>query len=557
MQITLNKKKIECEKGKTILDIAKEKGIRIPTLCHQEDFHPEARCRICLVEVNGKLMPACSTQVWEGMVIDTDTEKVKKTRRMNLELMMADHGKSCFIESRTHELCRIVAEEEIGNIRFDSVKKHALDIKGRAVVRDPNKCISCGRCVQACRDTQNITAIDFAHRGHREKVTPYFGKTLHEVYCIKCGQCILSCPVEAIVEQSHIDIVIQHLADPKKHVVVQTAPAIRASLGEEFGYEPGTLVKGKMVAAAKALGFDKVFDTNTGADLTIIEEANELLERVKNNKPLPMFTSCCPAWVKYIEHFRHDLIPHLSTCKSPHEMLGAIVKTYYAEKEGINPDDIVMVSIMPCTAKKFEASRDDLSGNVDYVLTTREFAKLIKMKNIDFDKLGEETFDDPLGISTGAGAIFGATGGVMEAALRTAYETATGKSLTKIEFDQVRGVAGIKQGSIVLNDLEVKFAVAHGMMNACNLIESYKDYHFIEVMACPGGCIGGGGQPIPTTWDIRQKRINAIYQEDRNLPLRKSHENPALKKVYEEFLGDAGGHKAHELLHTGYVKRGL
>ena len=557
MQITLNGKKLECEKGKTILDIAREQGIRIPTLCQQEDFHPEARCRICLVEVNGKLMTSCSTQVWDDMVINTDTDKVKKTRRMNIELMMADHLKACFVESREHELCKIVAEEGIETIRFDPVKKHTKDLTGRAVIRDPNKCISCGRCVQACRDTQAITAIDFAHRSHKAEVTPYFEKTLHGMYCIKCGQCILSCPVEAIVEQNHIDDVMKHLADPKKHIVVQTAPAVRASLGEEFGYEPGTLIKGKMVAAARAVGFNRVFDTNTGADLTIIEEANELLDRVKNNKPLPMFTSCCPAWVKYVEHFRQDLIPHLSSCKSPHEMLGALVKSYYAEKQGINPKDIVMVSIMPCTAKKFEASRKDLKGDVDYVLTTREFAKLIRMKNIDFDKLDDEAFDDPLGMSTGAGAIFGATGGVMEAALRTAYEKATGKTLEKVEFEEARGIEGIKKGSVMLDKLDVKFAVAHGIANAAHLLESYKDYHFIEVMACPGGCIGGGGQPIPTTWDIRKKRIAAIYQEDVNLPLRKSHENPTLKKVYEEFLGDVGGHKAHELLHTKYKERDL
>lgn len=555
MQITLNGKKVECEQEKTIVDIAAEQGVRIPTLCRQEDFHPEARCRICLVEVNGKLMPSCSTTVQEGMVIETETDRVKKTRHMNIELMMADHLKSCFIDTNRHELCRIVEEEGIKNLRFEPAKKFDRDISGRAIVRDPNKCISCGRCVQACRDTQNITAIDFAHRGHRSKVTPYFEKDLHKTYCIKCGQCILSCPVEAIVEQDHTGQVIKHLADPTKHVVVQTAPAIRASLGEEFGYNPGTLVKGHMVAAARALGFDRVFDTNLGADLTIIEEANELIDRVKNNKHLPMFTSCCPGWIKYVEHFRHDLIPHLSTCKSPHEMLGALVKTYYAERQGIDPKDIIVVSIMPCTAKKFESARKELGNEVDYVLTTREFAKLIKLKNIDFDQLDEEEFDDPLGISTGAAALFGATGGVMEAALRTAYEKAVGKSLNKIEFDQVRGVAGIKNGSINLNGLELKFAAAHGMMNACKLIESYKDYHFIEIMACPGGCIGGGGQPIPTTWEIRKKRIEAIYKEDAGLPLRKSHENPTLKKIYTEFLGDIGGHKAHELLHTGYVER--
>lgn len=557
MQIKLNGNYVHCDEGKTILDVANDNNIRIPTLCHQEDFHPEARCRVCLVEVNGRLMPSCSTKARDGMEIETNTDKVKKTRHMNIELMMADHMKSCFTDVKKHELCRIVADEGITNIRFPPTRKLRKDTSGRAVVRDPNKCISCGRCVQACRDTQDITAIDFAYRGHHSKVTPYFEKDLHDVYCIKCGQCILSCPVEAIYEQDQVKAVLKEISNPRKHVIVQTAPSIRASLGEEFEMEPGTLVKGKMVAAARKVGFDKVFDTNLGADLTILEESNELIDRIINKKPLPMFTSCCPGWVKYVEHFRHDLVPHLSTCSSPHEMLGALIKTYYAKKQGINPKNIVNVSIMPCTAKKFEASRKHLKGYVDYVLTTREFARMIKQRRVDFNNLADEEFDNPLGISTGAAALFGATGGVMEAALRTAYEKATGKELTKIEFDQIRGFGGIKEGSIIINSSEIKFAVAHSIGNAQKLLNRYKDYHFIEVMACPGGCLGGGGQPIPTTWAIRQQRMQGLYAEDSLLPFRKSHENPVLKKIYRDFLGEVGGHKAHKLLHTRYVKRDL
>jgi iron-only hydrogenase group A len=400
-----------------------------------------------------------------------------------------------------------------------------------------------------------VYAIDFAGRGHNEHVSPYFDKNLHDVACIKCGQCIAACPVGAIYEREHLFEVIKALKNKKKHVVVQTAPSVRAALGEEFGMEPGTLVTGKMAAALRRIGFDKVFDTDFGADLTIMEEGTEFLTRLANNGPFPMITTCCPGWIKYMEHFEHGLLPHMSSCKSPHEMLGILTKTYYAKNQGINPKDIVVVSIMPCTAKKFESSREEMKSDVDYVLTTRECAKLIRHFGIDFVNLPDEGFDNPLGTSTGAAAIFGASGGVMEAALRTAYEVATGKELEKVEFDQIRGMKGFKEGTIEIGGKDIRFAVAHGGKNINEMLAKKEKYHFIEMMACPGGCIGGGGQPLPTTNAIRLKRIDAIYREDAHMPLRKSHENPDIQKVYAEFLEKPNSHKAHKLLHTHYVKR--
>ncbi|MFC1752380.1 NADH-dependent [FeFe] hydrogenase, group A6 [Thermoproteota archaeon] len=554
MKIKIDGKDIECDPKKSVLIIAKENGINIPTLCYQEGLDPEARCRLCLVEIKGKLFTSCNTYPREGMEVCTNSERVVKARKVNAELLASEHISRCMMEETGHDLCNIVQELKLKDIRFDPTRKYTEE-PGASVVRDNNLCINCGRCVQVCADVQATWAIDFAGRGHREHVTPYSEHTLHEVACIKCGQCIAACPVHAISEREHLIEVEKALRNKKKKVIVQTAPSIRAALGEEFGMEPGTLVTGKMVAALRRCGFHKVFDTDLAADLTIMEEGSELLERMKNGGPFPMITTCCPAWIKFMEHFYHDLLPNMSSCKSPHEMLGILIKTYYAKKEWINPKDIVVVSIMPCTAKKFESNRPELKSMVDYVLTTREAARLIKHKKIDFVNLPDEDFDPALGVSTGAGVIFGATGGVMEAALRTAYEIAAGEPVSKLEFDQIRGLKGIKQGSIVIHGKEIRFAVANGLHNARKLMKIKDKYHFIEVMACPGGCINGGGQPLPYSKEKVQKRMEAIYEEDARLPLRKSHENPVVQKLYTDFLGKPLGKKSEELLHTKYTKR--
>lgn len=554
MKIRIDNKEIEADTKKTLLSICKENGIKIPTLCYQEGLEPEARCRLCVVEINKKLVTSCNTYPKEGMEILTSSEKVDKARRVNSELLLAEHAKMCNIDNSEHDLCKIINAIGLYDTRFDPKKKYKVDL-GAAVVRNDNLCVNCGRCVKVCAEIQSTWAIDFARRGHHEHVTPYFEHDLNDVACTKCGQCIAACPVTAISEREHLSEVIKVLKDPKKHVVVQTAPSIRVTLGEEFDMAPGTIVKGKMVAALRRCGFDKVFDTNLGADMTIMEESAELLRRVSNNGPFPMITTCCPAWIKFMEHFYHDLLPNMSTCKSPHEMLGVLTKKYYAKNNKIKEKDVVVVSVMPCTAKKFESTRPELKSMVDYVLTTREVAKLIRHFKIDFKNLPDEDFDPALGISTGAAAVFGATGGVMEAALRTAYETGTGKKLTKIEFDQLRGMDGIKQGTIMINGKEIKFAAANGLANARELLKRKDDFHFIEMMACPGGCINGGGQPLPYSKDKVIKRIEAIYREDANLPLRKSHENPIVQKIYKDFLEHPLSEKSEKLLHTKYFKR--
>lgn len=554
MKVKVDGKELEFDKSRYIAQNLKAHGFKVPGLCFQEGLEPEERCRLCVVEVEGKLITSCSHYPKEGMEITTNSEKVKRARLVNAELLMSEHVQTCLIENKEHELCRIIEDLGLKKTRFDPTKKYKVDL-GASVVRDDNKCVNCGRCVAVCAKVQATYAIDFAMRGNNEHVAPYSDYDLTDVACTKCGQCIAACPVGAISEREHIKEVIAALKDKKKHVVVQTAPSIRAALGEEFEMEPGTLVTGKMAAALRKCGFDRIFDTNLGADMTIMEEASEFIERVKKGGPFPMITTCCPAWIKFMEHFHHELIPNMSSCKSPHEMLGRLTKTYYAGKEDMDEKDIVVVSVMPCTAKKFESTRPELSSDVDYVLTTREAARLIEHFKIDFRNIPDEKFDPALGISTGAAAIFGATGGVMEAALRTAYELATGKSLTRIEFDQIRGMEGIKEGSIDIDGTEIRFAVANGLRNAERLLKNKKKYHFIEIMACPGGCIGGGGQPIPSSKEIVEKRMEAIYQEDRRLQYRKSHENPLVKQIYTEFLEKPLSKKSHELLHTHYTER--
>ncbi len=554
MKIYLNGNELEIEKKKTILEICKDNGIMIPTLCVMENLKPEARCRICLVELDGKLITSCSTYPHDNCSIITDSDRVKKARKLNVELLMSGHVETCSLENEENDLCKILEDLSIERVRFEPLKRYKHDLS-ESVIRDDNKCINCGRCVRTCKEIMEVHAIDFADRGFKEHVTPYFEHPLNSVACIKCGQCIAACPVGAIYEREHILEVIEALDNPEKHVVVQAAPSVRAAIGEEFGMPPGSLVTGKMVAALRKAGFDRIFDTDLGADMTIMEEASEFLRRLENNGPFPMITTCCPAWIKFMEHFEHDLIPNMSTCKSPHEMLGVLTKEYYADKAGIPKKDIVVVSVMPCTAKKFESSRPELRSGVDYVLTTRETAKLFRHLNIDLKGIKDEEFDPTLGISTGAGVIFGATGGVMEAALRTAYEIATGKPLWKLEFDQLRGMKGIKEGVMEVNGNKIRFAVAHGGANIKQLLKKKEKYHFIEMMACPGGCIGGGGQPLPTNDEIRKKRMQAIYKADKSLPIRKSHENPIVKQIYSELLDHPLSKKSEKLLHTRYSKR--
>ncbi|NLW55315.1 MAG: 4Fe-4S binding protein [Firmicutes bacterium] len=570
VKVTVDGQQVEVPKGSMILEAAKAAGIKIPTLCYHEDLDVKAMCRICVVEVVGArtLQAACSQPVSDGMVIITNSPAVRQARRMNLELLLSNHPQDCLncVRNQRCELQTLADQLGVKEQRFRPKTKseYPKDASTAALIRDPEKCILCRRCVEVCHQVQSVGVISPANRGIDTVIAPAGGVDLNDVACVQCGQCSLVCPVGAIYEQDHTERVWAALADPSKHVVVQTAPAIRVSIGEEFGMKPGQVTTGKLVAALRRLGFDRVFDTDFTADLTIIEEGHELLDRLNNGGTLPMITSCSPGWIKFIEHFYPEYLEHLSTCKSPQQMFGALAKTYYAEKSGIDPKDIYVVSIMPCTAKKFECGRPEMADSgypdVDAALTTRELAKMIREAGIDFSGLPEEEYDDPLGISTGAGVIFGASGGVMEAALRTVYEVVTKETLPSVDFTAVRGLEGIKEAEVDLKGTKVKVAVANGLGNARKLMDLIKegkaDYHFIEIMCCPGGCIGGGGQPIPTTNAIREERIKAIYEADAGLPLRKSHENPAVKTLYEEFLKEPLGEKSHQLLHTAYTKRG-
>ena len=574
LNIKINNMPCTVPYGTTILEAARSIGIEIPTLCFLKDINEIGACRFCVAEVKGarSLVAACVYPIErDGTEIFTNTEKIRNSRKKTLELILSTHNRKCLScvrsgECELQKLCKEYGVED--ESMYDGFKPHyELDDSAAHMIRDNNKCILCRRCVAACNN-QGINVIGANARGIDTHIGSAFELPLGSTSCVSCGQCIVSCPVGALYEKDAIKDVQKAIADPSKYVVVQAAPTIRATLGECFDMPVGTDVTGKLFAAMRRLGFDKVYDTNFGADLTIMEEANELLDRVKNGGVLPMITSCSPGWIKYCEHYYPDQLAHLSTCKSPQQMQGAIIKTYIAEKNGIDPKDIVSVSVMPCTAKKFEIGRDDQNASgyadVDYVLTTRELGRMIKTAGIRFTELPDENPDEPLGRGTGAAVIFGASGGVMEAALRTAAEAITGKELEDVEFKDVRGMQGVKEASYDLAGLTVKVAIASGTKNAKILMDKVRegtaDYTFIEIMCCPGGCINGGGQPVQPAsvrnfTDLKALRANALYENDKGRPQRKSHESEDIKRIYSEFLGEPNSHKAHELLHTSYVAR--
>ena len=571
--LTIDEQKVEVPAGTTILEAARIVDIDIPTLCFLKEINQVGDCRMCIVEVEGKrgFVTSCIQKVEEGMVVNTNTPKVLEARHVMLDLIISNHEMSCLtcIRSGNCELQALAAKFEMSNIQFAGERiNHEIDDVSPSIVRNANKCILCRRCVAACKNVQEIGAIDTINRGFESCISTVENRSLNDVNCTNCGQCIQACPTGALHEKETLEEVWRNLKDPKVHVIVQTAPAVRVALGEEFGMPIGTNVTGKMVEALRRLGFDKVFDTNTGADFTIMEEANEFIERFTENENIPMITSCSPGWVKYIEMNYPELLPHLSTCKSPHQMLGALLKTYYAQKERIDPKEIYVVSVMPCIAKKFERQRSEMKNNglydVDNVITTRELSRMIKQANIAFTKLEDSEFDAPLGESTGAAAIFGTTGGVMEAALRTAQDTLTGEDLGKIKFEEVRGGEGIKKATVNIAGKDIKVVAASGLANAKKILEEIKagtaDYQFVEIMACPGGCVMGGGQPIKSSKiraevDVRKLRADALYSIDEKSTIRKSHENPVVKKVYEEYLDKPGSYRAEKLLHTRYKGR--
>lgn len=574
VNVKINGISIDVPKGSTILEAARLAHIDIPTLCYLKDINEIGACRICVVEVKGArtLVASCVYPVSDGMEIRTNSPKVLASRKQTLELILSNHDRKCLscVRSGNCELQKLCSDLKVENESiYDGVRNHyELDTSAPHMVRDNNKCILCRRCSAVCDRLQAVGVIGANERGFRTNISCAFDMDLGETSCVSCGQCIAVCPTGALYEKDNTEEVFAALNDPEKYVIVQTAPAVRAALGEAFGLPIGTNVQGKMVAALRRLGFDKVFDTDFAADLTIMEEATELIDRLQNGGVLPLITSCSPGWIKYCEHYYPDLLDHLSSCKSPQQMFGAITKTYYAQKMGLDPEKIVMVSVMPCTAKKFEIGRDDENAagvpDVDISITTRELARMIERVGLNFLDLPDEEFDDPLGRSTGAAVIFGATGGVMEAALRTAVETLTKEELPKPDFIEVRGTQGIKKATYHVAGMDINVAVASGLRNAKELLDEIRDgkanYHFIEIMGCPGGCVNGGGQPqqpakVRNFVDIRALRAKALYDIDSSMNIRKSHENPAIKQLYDEFLEKPGSHKAHEYLHTTYVKR--
>ncbi|MBP7496325.1 MAG: [FeFe] hydrogenase, group A [Bacteroidales bacterium] len=589
VNLKINNMPVSVEEGTTILDAAKKLNIRIPTLCQHPDLTIAGNCRVCVVEVKGQklLSASCAMPVSEGMEVLTNSEKVRSSRKHIIELLLSEHNADCTkcYKNGNCELQDLASEYRVGDHLFlDLVKPKdkIMDISSPSIIKDDSKCVKCQRCVRTCDELQYVSALAVTKKGDHQKISTFLDKPMHEVVCTNCGQCVNRCPTAALTERNYIEEVWNAINDENKFVVVQTAPAVRVALGEELGYDPGIRVTGKLVAALKLLGFDSVLDTDFTADLTIMEEGTELLTRLKKalvekdpSVKLPMMTSCSPGWIKFQEHLFPNLLDNLSTCKSPQQMFGALAKTYYAQKKGINAKNMVSVSIMPCTAKKFENNRPEMRSSgyqdVDYVLTTRELARMIKQAGIDFTKLEDQHYDSILGESTGAAVIFGATGGVMEAAIRTAYEIVTGKEVpfTNLNIIPVRGMEGVKEAALTikgakgdwkfLEGAELKVAIAHGLVNAKKLMQAVNDgkanYHFIEIMACPGGCIGGGGQPIPTSMEIRKKRVEAIYAEDEGMPLRKSHENPEVTQIYKDFLHEPLGHKSHDLLHTHYKAR--
>jgi NADH-quinone oxidoreductase subunit G/NADP-reducing hydrogenase subunit HndD len=587
VNLKINNKNISCDDGLTIIEAAKKNNILIPNLCYLEDIHKVGSCRMCVVEVEGEknLQASCMVPVREGMIVKTNTQRVKRARKVVYELMLSDHPNECLSCSRNQncEFQELGEMLKVDESRFEGeVSKPYLDESSPSIVRDASKCILCRRCVTICNEVQELGIINPQNRGFKTEIGPALELPLNSVNCSNCGQCTIVCPVGALYEKDATKSVWEAIFDENKRVVIQTAPAIRAALGEEFGYEPGTLVTGKMVSALRDIGFDDVFDTNFAADLTIIEEGYEFLSRVENalkgkTSSLPMITSCSPGWIKYVEHDFPQYLDHISSCKSPHMMLGALAKAYYPEIKDVKPENIFVVSVMPCTAKKFEISRPEMMNNglknVDAVLTTRELASMIKEAGIDFKSIGDDKFDDPLGLSTGAADIFATTGGVMEAALRTVYEVVTGREVpfNKLRVEPIRGLEKIKTADIkienplddykFLDGITVKVAVTSGLSGAKKLMKEISEgkspYHFIEVMGCPGGCISGGGQPRPSDKDTVRKRTEAIWREDEGKEYRKSHDNPAIKKIYEDYLEKPLGHKSHELLHTKYTKRGV